>query len=55
MNGKGSKRRPSSITRAEEALRWEAIFGKKDEEKDSIVSKGNVVLPNQINSERNTK
>ena len=31
MNGKGSKRRPRTISRAEEQLRWDAIFNKQPE------------------------
>ena len=31
MNGKGSKRRPRTITRSEEQLRWDAIFNKQPE------------------------
>ena len=39
MNGKGSKRRPRTISRAEEQLRWDAIFGKKPE----LINVGNIV------------
>lgn len=31
MNGKGSKRRPRTISRAEEQLRWDMAFNKKPE------------------------
>lgn len=34
MNGKGSKRRPKSVSQEIFDKNWEKIFGKKKEEKD---------------------
>ena len=57
MNGKGSRRRPSQISREEEARRWSAgdhskyadgwalAFGKKDKVKEICYNQPNPVEP----------
>jgi hypothetical protein len=36
MSGKGSKQRPSQVSQAELARRWELAFGKKDKKQSSV-------------------